>query len=683
MYRLRFRRKIELKNLFKKLTKKNINKCYGRDNLTTTQILLKSRNPRLKDLKKIFLLGSKDLSQKHSFRQKPLNILVLGNTPLRKDLVYCLFDNCPTKIVLDSLFFQFIDLFMLLQKECYFENLIDFLKLTLVYWFEKKKEKRLMKISKEIKKENTQVKEKETENKQEKKKQKQRKHNSISLILDCLNNKEDLITIKELMKKNEISLHYHDKKTRLNLLHALILSNKCDNLELKMEIIKEIVDQNKSKKILNQKINWVNYSELHLLSMCLVTPDFAVELAKLLLKSGSNICIVDNNNITPFYLHLQQEKINENLIRLYLECVDDINKLNLKEFTSNNNNINNNNYNLSLRCEQNKTLFQLFCQHECNSIELYKLFIQKGVKAKIIENSNPTHSLLNIVCRRANPTLEIIKLLREHGANIIDSNLSPKPSFRQTTLVILIMNEKCGEKYQIIKYFLKNGVDLSIKTKDSKYNILHYLCISSNFPKFEQCLELLLNKTKDLTNDININSANISSKTPLNFLMKYYTKISVPFLEMLINDFGCDLINNYSQKYGFKYYPLMSYFFRNDFNPKIADFFISQFGNHDFLSQISTLNTNMFHVLSKTVYINPDKFIYLYQRCNVKLDLKSKKTNETALHIVCRNTSCSTAIIGFFIQNGLNINQLNRFKKTPLNIFIAFIINKFIEFVEW
>ncbi|KAJ6243795.1 ankyrin repeat [Anaeramoeba flamelloides] len=608
----------------------NVNKQYSPFSSQAIHYFLESGNPQLKDLEYLISLGS-DLNCSGGVgHQPPICILSQSRLPLRKDLIFCLLDHCPSKTILDEEIFKFESLFYRLKERDKFEHLIQFLKIILIYWFEKEQEK-----------------EKENQNEKKKEKEKKRKYKTIAIILDCLKNKENITEFKKSVENNEINLQYQDKKTNFNLLHALILSTNYDNLEAKLEIIKEIVDH-KNKQKLNQKIAWVDYSELHLLSMLPVQPNFTVELTGHLIKSGSNINILDNYYLTPCYLHLQHININVDLLKFYLQNGSDIElKKKKPKFVRIN--------------RKTKPLFELFCASDCNDIEIYKLFLELGADVTTNFGTSARDVLINLVCKSKNPTLESIKLLHKSGAPIIGSGSKRKIKYYDTTIWNLLYNSECNEKYKILKYLINAGADLRLPDNYYKSNILHFLCKNCDFPKFEKCLFFLLNKTQKM--NFNLNSLNYESATPLHHIMEHYTNLSLPFLKKLIHNFDGDLtlMNKYNLS------PLAKYvIFTNNFNPQICNYCLNQIGNDKSLHCIDSNNKNMISTICDSVHPSIEKLKYLFENHKLNLNLVSSYLKETNLHTICRNPDCTIELINFFLKNGFDINQLNLYNQTPL-----------------
>ncbi|KAJ3440156.1 ankyrin repeat-containing protein [Anaeramoeba flamelloides] len=654
----------------------NINQKYHPLQPQAIHYLLESRDPQLKDLEYLISLGSDLNCYGGSEHLQPLGVLLGKHSSLRKDLVCCLFDHCPTKTILDDKYFDLHLEFKKFKERGKFQKLVEFLKMILIYWFEKEQEKekekeKVIEIGKEKeknekKKEKQKEKEKEKEIEIEKENEKNektnkkdseieneekktnRKLNTIIFILNCLHNKENITKLKELIENKEIILQYQDKKTNLNLLHALILSDKCDNLESKLEISKEIANQMKKSKTLYQQINWVNYCGLQLLALQPTKPKFTAELTRHLIKNGSNANIGDNYSTTPFYLHLQQEPVSGELIKIYLqnECKPVTRK---------------DNPNFTIVKKPKKTLFQLFCSRECNDIEIYKLFLKSGADVKMGLKNDYQYSILNLICERKNPTLEIVKLLHESGAPIIELNTMLKKNTYYTTLTKLLYNSKCKEKYQILKYLINAGANISSRDGFFGHSILHYLCRLCNFPKFDKSLFFVLNKCKK--HNLNLNSEDMHFLTPLHLLMKNYKNITLPFLKSLINDFDGDL--NIKDRSGMP--PVAMYIIENKyFNPKICNFCFENIGNQQYLHQTRDNNCNIVHSISESEYPSVEKLKYLFEFHNVDLNVLSKPKKHSPLHLICKNYKCTVEIIKFFIENGANINQLSNDNKTPL-----------------
>ncbi|KAJ3436160.1 ankyrin repeat-containing protein [Anaeramoeba flamelloides] len=649
---LRFKHESKRKkfmNLFpKNVNSGNINQMHDPFKTQAIHFLLESKYPQLKDLEYLISLGSSIQHEGGSNKYQPLGILIEKPVPLRKDLIFCLFDHSPTQTILDSQFFKIRLGFYNLKIKQLFKQFVEFLKIILIYWFEKEKEKQ-----KEEKKEN----EKEEEKNQKKKKKKQlykKKYKTIDFILDCLNNKEDLTQFKESIQNQEIDLCFKDEKTNLNLVHTLLLSNRFDNFEQKLEILQRIIDhnknnnRNKNQKILNEKINWIKFSELHLVSLLPTKgaiSEFSPRLTKLFINSGSNINTEDDYGVSPLYLHLEQATINENLIKYYLLSGSKI-KFEPKNKTTTQN--------------QRTTAFQLFCQHPCNSIEIFKLFLQKKPKLNFV--LRPRENALNLICGRANATLEILQLLKKEGAYFT----TQEKRIFDDTLYIILGNEKCPkQKFEIIKYLINIGCDLSIENY-YQGNALHFLCKKCNFPEFEECLIFFMKQL----NISNISITNSFCDTPLHFLLKCYKSLSIPFLKTLFNEYHANFnLQNEQAKS-----PLYLYFANPNFNPKIMQFLIHKSKNAiKYLQNMQDKNTYLVHYICySSNHPTVQKLEFLQNKCNMQLDLVSEYIADTALHTICgnRNIDKYLSIIKFLIKNGFEINQLNINNQTPLFVLV-------------
>ncbi|KAJ3429310.1 ankyrin repeat ph and sec7 domain containing protein secg-related [Anaeramoeba flamelloides] len=698
------------------VNKRNVNDKCMMYRTQPIHFLLECAEPKLKDLEYLCSLGSDLHNRGGLVRSSPLKMLVLRHTHLRKDLIYCLFDHCFAKNSLSFglVLFHLEEIFFQIKNQQRFKLLFDFLKIVLVYLFERKgkinqkeitneknlnlkkvKQEKEKEKEKEQEKEKEKEKEKEEEKEEEEKKKEEKKLTTINFILDCLKNKEDLTKCKELINNNKIDLQYQEKNTRCNLIHALILSDRADNLALKLEIIQQIIqhNQNNTKAILNQKINWINFTELHLISMLhnnVRKQGFPLQLTKLFLANGSDLNLVDdcqcsgnnsdlNSDIekksifsksqrrisestscgNPLYLHLQQKTINEEIVKYHLE-----NESNVLLYEPKPNNRSEQS-SFSESMFRKKSAFELLCSHECNSLEIFKMFFKAGVNLKDYQGSVDQRRIINLVCSRGNPTLEIIRFLIESGERIVSGKLETQ------TIYYIVFNHKCQEKYEIIKYFNEIGAGFKIDCS-SKQNIVHFMCSRSNFPKFEQALFLILNIVKKY--NWNLNSSDRVGYTPLHLMMEFYNSISVPFLKKIVNEHGGDL--EAIEKDGCS--PLHYYFKQKNFDPQIVDFCVGKIKNKKLLQTVLKDNLNIINFICR--YQTPliDKIKYIAKNYTVDFDLASEIRKETPLHLICRSSVLCKEIIVFLIENGCDINRINIENKTPLN----FLFRKWVDLFE-
>ncbi|KAJ3424574.1 ankyrin repeat ph and sec7 domain containing protein secg-related [Anaeramoeba flamelloides] len=607
------------KNAAKSFLKKfpgNVNKTNVNDNIIdgkqAINIICEQKTVTVKDIQYLITLGS-DLDCKDNSGNTPIQTIMTKDLAQKREIIFCFFKNSSN---FDQSRINFTSVFISMSKSENYEQINEFNRYYLIYWFGVQKEI-LMKKHKGSS---------ENKKKTKKQQQQQKQINCVSFVLDCLNNEEDLIKFKKMLKQNEINLNFKDKKTNLNLLHALIFSNKCDNLESKLQTIKEIVNQN-TKAILNSKLSWSKYSELHLISLKPALPQFTNELTAFLISKGSNINTTDLSNATPLFLHLKQANVCNEIVKSYLIH---------KEL----------NVTIKSRFSQ-LTQLQLFCKHNCNSLELFKLFLERG--ARLAPKVYKKKTVLHLVCSNANTSLQLIKFLVKKG-----SNINEKTSNNLPALFFLCNNPVCKEKFEILSYLLKNGATTNFCSSFRKLSPLHVLSCHPQVPQFLKCFDLLVKNGSSL--NVECNRLN----TPFHYVMSSNRGLTKEIIrKMLKYGYSLNKANTFHQT------PFTMYLTQPNLNPDIINYCLKSGGN---IHAKTASKANIVNTLTENYNLRSfDLKIVCKYGAKVGLSPKHRPGN-CPLHNVCKYVKDKIPNIKCLLDNGANINQLNLLKETPLLI---------------
>ncbi|KAJ5066264.1 ankyrin repeat-containing protein [Anaeramoeba ignava] len=210
-------------------------------------------------------------------------------------------------------------------------------------------------------------------------------------------------------------------------------------------------------------------------------------LMKIFKSKGLSIHDKNNKNEDALICTCTNFHVQDELIRYLIEDGADLNSFN----------------------DSKMCAFSLYLQNRNHSLEVIKLFIEKGVKKEIIQSSFVNWIRNSDAIRDCHP-LETFKFFLEN--NLLENK--QKIIFDNSQVLhylIDIYSIKEDELNDLLGFFIKNGANSEVKTNRNE-NLLHSIC--SKHPSFVQLVKFLL------TLNLDVNAVTNSKETPLSIICR-------------------------------------------------------------------------------------------------------------------------------------------------------------------